>query len=67
MRLEKISLILTVMFFFSVPGFSYGAVIAKIGVVDFQKILSTSDAGKSAQSEINKQGKKMEAGLKEKG
>ena len=67
MRLEKISLILTVMFFFSVPGFSYGAAIAKIGVVDFQKILSTSDAGKSAQSEINKQGIKMEDDLKKKG
>ena len=67
MRLKKISRLLTVMLFFSVPGFSYGAVIAKIGVVDFQKILSTSDAGKSAQNQINQRGKKLEADLKKKG
>jgi outer membrane protein len=40
--------------------------VAKIGVIDFQTILKTSNAGKAAQVEINKQGKKMEADLKEK-
>ena len=46
---------------------SYGADVAKIGVVDFQRVLETSSAGKMAMAEINKQGKKMEADLKKKG
>ena len=45
----------------------HSADVAKIGVVDFQKILSTSNAGKKAQGEINTKGKKMEAELKSKG
>ncbi|PIP37239.1 MAG: hypothetical protein COS92_07230 [Desulfobacterales bacterium CG07_land_8_20_14_0_80_52_14] len=48
-------------------GTVWGADIAKIGVVDFQKILSISEAGKMAQSEINKQGKQMETDLKKQG
>ncbi len=51
--------------FFAAP--LYGADVAKIGIVDFQRILETSSAGKIAQAEINKQGKKMEADLKEHG
>ena len=43
---------------------SYGADVAKIGVIDFQRILETSSAGKASQVEINKQGKAMEAELK---
>lgn len=46
---------------------SYGADVAKIGVVDFQKILEKSDAGKVAAAEINKHGKEMEESLKQKG
>ena len=46
---------------------SYGADVAKIGIVDFQRILETSSAGKMAMAEINKRGKKMEADLKKKG
>jgi len=46
--------------------FSHSADIAKIGVIDFQKILELSDVGKASQSAINKQGKKMEAKLKAK-
>jgi outer membrane protein len=41
-----------------------GAEVAKIGVIDFQKILETSSAGKAFQAEINKQGKAMESELK---
>jgi len=52
-------------FFFS--NSSFGADVAKIGVVDFQRIFETSNAGKLAQSEINEHGKKMEADLKKKG
>ncbi len=46
---------------------SYGADVAKIGVVNFQRIFDASNAGKQASAEINKQGKKMEAGLNQKG
>ncbi len=45
----------------------WAADIAKIGVVDFQKILSVSESGKVAQAEINKQGKQMETELKKQG
>lgn len=51
--------------FFSVS--SYGADVAKIGVVDFQKILATSSAGKMATAEINRRGQDMEADLKKRG
>ncbi len=53
--------------FFAVTGAAWGADIAKIGVVDFQKVLSVSEAGKAAQAEINKKGKAMEAELKKQG
>ena len=46
---------------------SYGADVAKIGVVDFQKVLEMSNPGKIARNEINEQGRKMEADLKKKG
>jgi outer membrane protein len=45
----------------------HAADATKIGVVDFQKILEISNAGKSAQAEINMQGKQMESDLKAKG
>lgn len=45
----------------------HAADVAKIGVIDFQKILENSDAGKVAQADITRQGKKMEADLKQKG
>jgi outer membrane protein len=45
---------------------SVGAEAMKIGVVDFQEILQKSSAGKSAQSEIEKEGKQMEEDLKKK-
>jgi len=39
----------------------------KIGVLDFQKVLETSETGKVAISEFQEQGKKYEAELKAKG
>ena len=44
-----------------------GADVAKIGVIDFQRVLMTSSEGKKAQGEINRKGKKMETELKQKG
>lgn len=46
---------------------SFGADVAKIGVVNFQTILEKSDAGKMAMAEINKHGKELEANLQTKG
>ena len=46
---------------------AFGADVAKIGVIDLQKILETSANGKSIQAELKKQKDKMEADLKKKG
>ncbi|MBW2406513.1 MAG: OmpH family outer membrane protein [Deltaproteobacteria bacterium] len=67
MRIFKIAFV-TMAFsicFFAVS--SYGADVAKIGTVSFQKVLEKSDAGKKASDEINKRGKEMEDSLKKKG
>ena len=41
--------------------------VAKIGVIDLQKILETSNAGKSIQTDLKKEKEKMESDLKQKG
>ena len=41
--------------------------VAKIGLVDFQKVLDNSTSGKAAQAEINKKGESMEAEIKKMG
>jgi len=56
----------TAVFFFVMAGAGYAADVAKIGVLDIQKILTSSSAGKKAKLEINKRGKAMETELKEK-
>jgi len=66
MQTVKIASATAILFLFSFTV-SYGADVAKIGVVDFQRILEVSSAGKSAQTEIKSRGEKMEADLKEKG
>ena len=48
-------------------GNAFAADTTKIGVVDFQKVLETSNIGKTAQNEINNKGKQMEADLKTRG
>jgi outer membrane protein len=67
MRTYKTAFITIVVCFGFFVASSYGADVAKIGVVDFQKVLETSNAGKLARGEINEQGRKMEEDLKEKG
>ena len=67
MNITKIAFVTMV---FSVCLFvasSFGADVAKIGVVNFQTILEKSDAGKKAMAEINKHGKELEESLKKKG
>jgi outer membrane protein len=66
MRVFKINffaiLIVTFVFVFS----SYAADVAKIGVVDFNRIANTSNEGKAAKAEIERQFKKMQAELEKK-
>jgi len=67
MRIFKIAFVTMVFSVCIFAASSYGADVAKIGIVSFQKILEKSDAGKMATAEINKRGKEMEASLKKKG
>jgi outer membrane protein len=41
--------------------------VAKIGVIDLQKVLETSNHGKAIQTELKKEKDKMESDLKQKG
>jgi len=65
---RKFNIILIVCFF---SLFWLGSVnaadVAKIGVVNLQRVLETSNQGKSAQEEIKKQKDQMELELKQKG
>ncbi|MBW1696309.1 MAG: OmpH family outer membrane protein [Deltaproteobacteria bacterium] len=63
----RLGYIAVVCFFLLLCQPLYGADVAKIGVIDFQRILENSSAGKYAQAEINKKGKLMEEELKRKG
>jgi outer membrane protein len=66
MRIFKIAfatVIFSICFF---AGASFGADVAKIGVVNFQKILEKSDAGKKAADEIKKRWKELADDLKKK-
>lgn len=45
---------------------SYGADVAKIGIIDLQRVAETSSAGKASKAEIEKQGKNMETELRNK-
>jgi outer membrane protein len=67
MNVIKRFLSVGVLSFSLLTGGLSAADVAKIGVVDFQKILEISEACKAAQIEISKQGKQMEADLKDKG
>ncbi len=65
MQALKTALALTIAF--CVFGSSvYAADVAKIGVIDLQRILAASSYGKSAQEEVNKKGDELMGGLKAK-
>ena len=68
MRKRRYSII-SVILFISVFGIGsgYAADVAKIGIVDLQRLMETSEPGKSAQAKIKKQKDKMEQALKQKG
>ena len=65
--MRAITLFFSIIFFFLFVIPSFGADVAKIGIIDFQRIVKTSSAGKKAMAEINKKGKTMETDLKKRG
>jgi outer membrane protein len=65
MRARTLFFSIILFFLFVIP--SFGADVAKIGIIDFQRIVKTSSAGKKAMAEINKKGKGMETDLKKRG
>ncbi len=67
MQLTKIGFFVIGIFLGAFAMTAYGADVAKIGIIDFQKILEKSDAGKAAQEKITTKGKELEGDLKEKG
>ena len=64
--LKSMGVLLVAAFTFSM-GMASAADVAKIGILDFQRILETSEVGKAAQAEINREGLKMEKDLEAKG
>ena len=67
MRILKPVWFISIFIFVFFTNYSFAADVAKIGVIDLQKILETSAAGKSIQAELKKEKDKMEIDLKKKG
>ena len=68
MRVNKVAWIICIFSIFMLCSqFALAADVAKIGVVDFQKIFITSNAGKAIQAEIKAKREVMEADLKKRG
>jgi len=67
MQLRRIFQVAALMLLIVPVTASYAADVAKIGVVDFQRIFENSTAGKEVKAELNKKGASMEASLKEMG
>ncbi len=66
MRLGKYGfIVLALVVFYVLPV--YSADVAKIGIVDFQRVLTESEAGKSVQGQIQQKGREMETNLIELG
>ena len=65
--MPELIIILVIIVIIFVSHHVFAADVAKIGVIDLQKILETSAAGKSIQTELKKENDKMLADLKKKG
>jgi outer membrane protein len=63
MRFYKIKFFMAFFLIFAFAISSNAADVAKIGVVDIKRVLDNSTAGKEAQAELTKQGKKMQGEL----
>lgn len=53
------------LFLFFFAASASAADVAKIGVVDFQRVIKESEAGRHMQTQIQKKGRQMEADLQE--
>ena len=68
MRVCKYEMVLSIILFsFLWCGQAVAADVAKIGIVNLQRVLETSDPGKAARDEIEKEKDKMLQEMKEKG
>ena len=67
MRRFKLTLCFIALIFFMFTGSMFAADVAKIGIVNLQRILEASNPGKDAQAQLKKQKDTMEADLKKKG
>jgi outer membrane protein len=67
MRLLKPVCFISISIFLFFTNSSFAADVAKIGVIDLQKILATSAAGKHVQNELKKEKEKMEVNLQKRG
>ena len=67
MRAYKIVSVIGCLIIIFFSNFSLAADVAKIGVIDFQKVLEISTAGKAIQAELKKKNEKMGADLQKKG
>lgn len=67
MKLGKFGLIAAMAWMILSVVPAHSADVAKIGIVDFQRVLLESEAGKAVQTEIQKKGRQMEASLIELG
>jgi outer membrane protein len=67
MSMLKYVCVISLLILFFSNNASLAADVAKIGVIDLQRILETSKAGKSIQAELKKQKENMESDLKQKG
>jgi outer membrane protein len=67
MRILKPVCFISIFIFLFFTNYSFAADVAKIGVIDLQKILATSATGKRVQDELKKEKDKMEVNLQKKG
>ncbi|UCG09245.1 MAG: OmpH family outer membrane protein [Desulfobacterales bacterium] len=67
MRILKWTLSVIVLNYLVITSTALAADVAKIGVIDLQRVLETSNPGKAAQARIRNQKEKMEQDLKQKG
>ncbi len=67
MRAVKCTFAISLLILFFFTNSLFAADVAKIGVIDLQKVLGTSTSGKSIQAQLKKQKETMETNLKQKG
>ena len=66
MKKTSIMIFMAMLLIFGTVDITLAAGGLKLGVVNFQKVLSSSSPGKMASAEMNKKGKEMEASVKQK-